>query len=69
MAFLPVLDKIQELTELITEPVMSRLILKGNRLLVFQVNSKGVKGAYGTMNLDVALFALNAAIRKAVRIF
>ena len=68
MAFLPVLDKIQELSELITEAMVSRLTLKGNRLLAFQVNGKGVEDTYRTVHFDVTLFALDAAIREAVAV-
>ena len=47
---------------------MSLLVLNGNGLLTFQVNGKGVEGAYGTVHLDVTFFALDAAIRKAIGI-
>jgi hypothetical protein len=48
--------------------MMSRLALKGNRLLAFQVNGNGAEDTYGTVHFDVTLFALDATIRKTVGI-
>jgi hypothetical protein len=68
MAFLSVLDEIEELLEFVAEAMAASLALVSHWLLALKVNGKGVEDANGTVHFDVTILALDAAIREAVAV-